>query len=150
MYLTAEIYLSPYSEKPEEKEKIARINEMFGIKNSIPDYTVKEVIFRVGYWRKANAIHGWFVNNLQNGIDECQHSYVERKQLKELLLLCKQVLADHSTAQKLLPTTSGFFFGSYEYDSGYFDDLKSTVKQLNRALNDPALKDMDFYYQSSW
>ena len=25
----------------------------------------------VGYWRKANAIHGWFVRNVQNGKDDC-------------------------------------------------------------------------------
>lgn len=26
------------------------------------------------YWRKANHIHAWFVNNVQDGIDECQES----------------------------------------------------------------------------
>jgi len=25
----------------------------------------------VGYWRKANHIHKWFVDNVQNGVDEC-------------------------------------------------------------------------------
>ena len=24
------------------------------------------------YWRKANAIHGWFVKNAQQGIDDCR------------------------------------------------------------------------------
>ena len=28
----------------------------------------------VAYWRKANAIHSWFVENCQDGVDECQYS----------------------------------------------------------------------------
>ena len=30
----------------------------------------------VGYWRKANAIHNFFVVKVQGGRDECQRSYV--------------------------------------------------------------------------
>lgn len=44
-----------------------------------------------GYWRKANAIHKWFVDNCQNGNDDCGHYYVSLSQLKELLKLCKEV-----------------------------------------------------------
>ena len=25
-----------------------------------------------GYWRKANQIHKWFVDNVQGGIDDCR------------------------------------------------------------------------------
>lgn len=45
----------------------------------------------VGYWRKANAIHNWFVNNVQDGKDDCKDYYVELSQLKELLDKCKEV-----------------------------------------------------------
>lgn len=45
----------------------------------------------IGYWRKANAIHKWFVDNVQNGNDDCKYYYVEADQLQELLDRCKEV-----------------------------------------------------------
>ena len=30
----------------------------------------------VGYWRKANHIHKWFVDNVQEGIDDYREYYV--------------------------------------------------------------------------
>lgn len=45
----------------------------------------------VGYWRKANQIHKWFVDNVQDGEDDGKYYYVDIDQLKELLELCKEV-----------------------------------------------------------
>lgn len=45
----------------------------------------------VGYWRKANAIHKWFVDNVQGGEDDCRPYYVEAEQLQQLLDICKEV-----------------------------------------------------------
>jgi hypothetical protein len=45
-----------------------------------------------GYWRKANQIHKWFVDNVQDGNDNCGHYDVSRDQLKELKTLCEEVL----------------------------------------------------------
>lgn len=45
----------------------------------------------VGYWRKANAIHKWFVDNIQNGEDDCKNYYVDIDNLEELLNKCKEV-----------------------------------------------------------
>jgi len=50
--------------------------------------TIKE---EVGYWRKANHIHNWFVENTQDGEDECMPSEVSREQLMQLLNLCREV-----------------------------------------------------------
>jgi len=55
---------------------------------------------------------------------------------------------DH--AERVLPTSAGFFFGSQEYDEWYWEDLQETADNLEELLNNKeALKD-DFYYQSSW
>ena len=62
----------------------------------------------------------------------------------------KQVLADHKLAPQLLPTESGFFFGSQEYDNWYIQDLEETKNILETVLNDRSLDNWDFYYQSSW
>jgi len=62
------------------------------------------------YWRKANHIHRWFVDNCQDGIDECQLSEVTRKDLNELLNKCNDIL---NKANKMLPkgwaTTEDFW-----------------------------------------
>ena len=46
----------------------------------------------VGYWRKANQIHRWFVDNVQDGEDACREYEVSREQLTELLAVCMTVL----------------------------------------------------------
>ena len=45
----------------------------------------------VGYWRKANHIHKWFVDNVQDGVDDCGHYEVYTSNLKDLLEVCKKV-----------------------------------------------------------
>lgn len=45
----------------------------------------------VGYWRKANAIHRWFVDNVQDGVDNCGSYEVSKEQLEELLNICTEV-----------------------------------------------------------
>ena len=51
----------------------------------------KTVSEEVGYWRKANQIHNWFVENVQNGEDDCKSYEVSRKELETLLNLCREV-----------------------------------------------------------
>jgi hypothetical protein len=116
-------------------------------------YLVKDmpsisIEMKVGQWRKANAIHAYFVENCQGGEDDCRESYVDRDKLVELLDLCKQVLADHSKADELLSTQSGFFFGSTEYGEWYFQDLEDTVSVIENCLT--MGDEWSFYYQSSW
>jgi len=50
----------------------------------------------VGYWRKANAIHGWFVRELAGGVDECQPIHVSRENLVVLRQLCLEALRDRN------------------------------------------------------
>lgn len=99
------------------------------------------------YWRKANAIHRWFVENVQNQNDNCEIYLVNKEQLQELLNLCNEVLNDYTKAEELLPTTSGFFFGSTLYDDYYFDDIIYTKNHLEKILNEDT---GNLYYWSSW
>lgn len=110
---------------------------------------VTYVEVKVGYWRKANQIHKWFVDNVQNGEDTCNPYSVEREQLAELRQVCLDVLANHDKAEELLPTGSGFFFGDYDYDEWYFANLKDTVSIIDQCLH-PSNADLYYKYQSSW
>jgi hypothetical protein len=150
MYLSGKRYLSKYHDD-NDSDKINTINEIFGIDgDEEKDYCAEEIKFRLAYWRKANPIHKWFVENCQNGVDECQETWVARDKLVELLDVCRTVIADMSKAEELLPTQSGFFFGSSDYDEWYQRDLEYTVGRLEKILEDSALDNVDFYYQSSW
>ena len=96
---------------------------------------VKTITVEAGYWRKSNQIHNWFVQNVQDGVDECQEAYVSREQLKELRDTCQKVLDNHELAEQLLPTIGGFFFGGTDYDKWYFDDLEDTIKIIKASLS---------------
>ena len=142
MFLYAERYLSEYEpEDIEIRKQIQRLLPEMG--------NVKTVCSEVGYWRKANQIHNWFVTNVQGGNDDCGRYYVGEDQLRELLGLVEQVLADRSQAAELLPNTAGFFFGSQDYDDWYFQDLEHTRTVLNKVLDMDRSK-LDIVYRSSW
>lgn len=42
----------------------------------------------VAYWRKANAIHEWFIQNCNEGNDQCVDIWVDRTKLQELYDTC--------------------------------------------------------------
>lgn len=114
------------------------------------DYTRKGIEECIAYWRKANQIHNWFVENVQDGEDDCGLYEVTKDQLQELLYIAKAVDNHPSTAGELLPTISGFFFGSTNYDKFYFDDIKETIEQLTKVLNETDFDNYHVYYSSSW
>ena len=144
MYLNAERYLYDFGDSP-DKELAENIGQLVGLPG---DRKVKTITVEAGYWRKANQIHNWFVQNVQEGKDECQEAYVSRDDLKQLREICQKVLDNHDLAESLLPTSSGFFFGGTEYDDWYFSDLEDTIKIIDDALAMP--DNWDFNYRSSW
>lgn len=113
------------------------------------EYYHAEGVEEVGYWRKANAIHGWFVNECGGGVDECQPIPVHPEQIIDLRSRCHQVLDDHGTAMTLLPPMRGFFFGTYDLDEWYFKDLEETIKIIDE-LAATAKPGYELIYQASW
>jgi len=101
------------------------------------------------YWRKANAIHQWFVSNVQDGSDDCEEYEVTLEQLIELKDLCEEILENEELAEELLPTQSGFFFGSTDYDEWYFENISKTHECLIDLLSSYD-EDEVFVYWSSW
>lgn len=152
MYLNAKRHLADYSGNfAKDEQPIAKaVIKASGLEDiAEPQNTISVTVCAI-YWRKANAIHQWFVDNVQGGRDECQESYVSEDDLKKLLQVCNEVIADWSKAPGLLPTQAGFFFGNTEYDEWYQQDVKETAEKLERLLNADHPKYIEFYYQSSW
>ena len=59
-------------------------------KEHVCDYST--IVTEVAYWRKSNQIHAYFVDNVQNGNDDCGVYDVSKKQLEDLLYKCKEVI----------------------------------------------------------
>ena len=122
----------------------------------------RQTNYEVGYRRKANHIHNWFIQNCaerdecDNPIDDCRPIEITVDKLEKLLDDCKKVLADHSLANSLLPTQSGFFFGPTEYDEYYFGDIEKTIEIIEPVLKFAKHKleigdyVWEVYYQASW
>jgi hypothetical protein len=147
-YLTAKKFLFTNWENPEKDiELTKKANKLFNVKSDIG--RVKEICWEVGYWRKANHIHKWFVDNVQDGQDDCKEYYIDKEQLRKLLSIVNEVLKDNSKAEELLPTTDGFFFGDTAYDEYYFKDLKYTKELIEKILNCNG-ESIEYYYSSSW
>lgn len=99
MYLEAEkslVHYGAYRNEPESDEhrKARELAEALGLPADNAgegNYGSIEVVVHAGYWRKANHIHKWFVDNVQDGKDECQREYVSREDLKKLRDVCKLV-----------------------------------------------------------
>ena len=145
------------------------------------NHPYRVLLQNIGYWRKSNQIHNWFVKNVQGGKDDCEIYVVTIEQLQKLKDACTDVLShctlekgtvtngyqydekgnaipleedglvikDSDYAKKVLPSTSGFFFGSTDYDQWYFEDVKYTAKLLEEILNaDDGT--YHYFYRASW
>lgn len=147
MYLRKTIYIGNNYKDADEQVRVSG--------GGVKQERLTETIETVGYWRKANAIHKWFVDNVQKGVDDCGSYAVQKEHLEELLSLTKQVWLNHRLAKKLLPTQSGFFYGQTEYNDWYFQDIEQTKEILENVLAEMATDEKnkvwaDYYYHSSW
>lgn len=166
MYLTKEVSVKRWKHLPKKDQFTVNVKKGDKEYKGIIAENVSVITEDVGYWRKANAIHAWFVKNCGNNEDNCQKMYISVNDLKNLLNIVEQILSstklidgkdgkvlkNPSLAKKLLPTTEGFFFGSTNYDEYYWQDLIDTKEIITKLLNDiDGFEDsVDIYYQASW
>lgn len=102
----------------------------------------------IAYWRKANQIREWFDKHV--GVENCKYVIIEKNMLIQLKNDCMKVLSDHSKATELLPTSSGFFFGSTDYDEYYFEDLEETVDMLTKIISETDWETEEVAYYEWW
>lgn len=175
----------PYKEV--NKKAITQLEPYFtkryGVWDKEHKYGFDTIFEDVGYWRKANAIHAWFVDNVQDGKDDCEPHEVSKEQLMKLYLICKTIVTESTLAPdkvingqrfnnetgeweniyvdgyiitnpelaaKLLPTQSGFFFGSTDYDEYYMEDVKYTFELLPKIISETDFDKQVISYRSSW
>jgi len=149
MYLYKKTYVKQWEHIKDDKQFHVTVKRGKTPYTAIKKERVCYITEEVGYWRKFNALHQWFVENCQDGIDDCsKESYVSKEQIEEILDILKQINEDHSLAEELLPSQDGFFFGNTDYDEYYFQDVENTIKLISELLEED--DDGEFYYKSSW
>ena len=162
--------------EPFEKLGLTYTYKRWEFKEEPETYLDKEV----AYWRKANSIHNWIYNNCaKEGQEDYEDIYVSKEKIEELINICGLVLQDLKTcgkgytkihtgwsggqdtyetievyesivAKQLLPTQSGFFFGSTEYTEYYKEDLEDTIRQLEQVLKETDFENEELYYYASY
>lgn len=84
-------------------------------------------------WRKANAIHAWFVAHVQGGEDDCGTYEVEPADLLSLLEACKDVLDSTELVDARIRN------GSIMGDDGWVPNWVSGQKLENSAVAEALL-----------
>lgn len=178
MYLTEKIYIgSQYKHRKVDAKVEIKIADR---EVNLKEKDIKSISVDAAYWRKANHIHKWFVDNVQDGNDDCEEYEVSRAKLQELVDVCKKVKA----ATKLVPgkVNNGYTFkngkqtpiieeGLVVENSEVADELLPTESGFffgNTGYNEYYMQDIDdtieqiekalenadedseFYYRSSW
>jgi hypothetical protein len=95
----------------------------------IPSARIADVEEEVMKWRKANHIHNWFVENVQDGKDNCGLYNVSWDKMRELLSVCTKVLS----ASKLVS-------GMIEVGTVYTPDHPNgvTLREPRKVIEDPS------------
>jgi hypothetical protein len=165
-YLYLEKYESECNWRKKEKCSYPKDLKDLGDKILARNFKSKTTRYQVGYWRKFNALQGWFereydVDSVARGV------YVSMETLEKLLSICKIILKDLEgkpiltdengeeyydcpVALEFLPPTTGFFYGSQLIDEWYKKDLEYTVELFEDVLKIVKEKNYGIYYDASW
>ena len=139
-------------------------------------YLQPNISVNIAYWRKANAIHQWFISHCADDVDHCQDIAVDIEDLHELKDTCERILKapnDIKLMERLLPPQEGFFFGDTDLkDADTLNFYLDNVKYTNHILSEEfkiadefkthkkpfeynseksvTLIDIDYMYHASW
>lgn len=106
--------------------------------------------YQIGYFRKFNALHSYIVDNLADGVDECQEIEITKDNLYTLLDTLVRVDNNKDLADSELPTADGFFFGNTNYDEWYFSDVKDAIEMCELFLTKIDFDKYKLIYRASW
>lgn len=108
----------------------------------------------IGYWRKANHIHKWFVDCVQDGEDDCEKYEVTKSNLLDLKAVCEEVLSlkgkDEEGLKKFFQQQADFSLVAQNMMSITSQTLKKLFELSITFWKQLTLKKELVVYQSSW
>lgn len=97
--------------------------------------------YHLGYWRKHPNLHGYIVRHFADNEDKCQRIELTADDIRQIIDAVKA---------RLLPQTTGFFFGKSD-GSEYESDLEILTAALAWLEAEvPPMQWRSVYYQASW
>ena len=94
MYLEKKTYIKNWDHmKPEEKTHVT-IKKEGKVVKEIDKKKITHIIEEIGYWRKVNSVHKFFVDNCGGGDDNCSNMYVNENVLADLLARCNRIVKE--------------------------------------------------------
>lgn len=162
MYLYKKTYVKNWQHNPLEEQHTFEVKRGGQTRKDIKPERISYITEEVGYWRKFNALHGWFVNECGDGEDNCQEIYVGVDKMEELLGRLKKVQTilnesgmvtkvnrdwngkDYEVTifdktdeiEEIFAPTEGFFFGSNEIDEYFKNDVDRTIELIEELLKE--------------
>lgn len=135
MYMYAERYISSTDtfdeQDPQKYKQILEIANMDNLpKGDLSNIYVKT---QVGYWRKANAIHGWLIRNCADNIDNCEEFVIQPEQLIQLRDECVLALANRHNATKPIEA-------DYVHKMKDGEDILKVIEKSMKRQSDRASK----------
>ena len=129
MYLKKEIYIGQ-----EYKHRNVDLKLNVSIQGEKIDITepINSINIMVLTWRKANAIHKWFVDNVQEGVDDCGRYYVSEDKLIQLKKVCEQVLNNIKTRDFIM--SSGYTITKEHTKENFVDGKVITNSEIAESL----------------
>ena len=177
MYLSKRKYVKNWDHmKPEDKHEIVVKKNGVVIDDPMP---ISELVYSAGYWRKANAIHKWFAENIQEGEDNCGEYYVGHESIKTLLDTVNEVLKASKLIEGMIqngttwnnetkksepimekgkliedPSVAKLLLpteGGFFFGSTEYDQYYyDDLVETKNILEKCLDEDFDYYYRSSW
>ncbi len=180
MYLTKRSFIGNKHRKPGQRVGVTipkNQKDAFVPTREIKKERISSIEEEVAYWRKANAIHSWFVQNVQKDNDDCGDYLVDEDKMQELLDIINKVLAstklvdgeikngtsfkngigtpnvergqnlEDSTVAAQLLPTKRGFFFG---GSDYDEYYWKDLIYTKEVLEKALAEGGDFYYHSSW
>lgn len=168
MYLYKKTYVKNWDFKEDNPKHFVSVKLDGKMRQDIKPERVTYIEEEVAYWRKFNALHGYIVENHAGGVDECQDIRLELSDLELILETLKEVIKSKPNEdgvvtegapnpEDLLPPTEGFFFGSNEVDEYYYEEVESTIEELQKLIDEVSVANeeyglwgSEFIYRASW
>ena len=180
MYLSKKTYVKRWKHDKKEHRHYVSVKLGSKVHPSIQPKRISEIVEEIGYWRKANAIHAWFIKNCADGDDDCREIYVSRSQLQELLDSVNEVLDNVVLKTGIVENGQALKDGEWEpileegkyienidvardllpteegffFGSTNYDQWYHMDLELTKEILDDALAEPDntgsFYYRASW
>ena len=97
---------------------------------------IESITFTYIHWTRTNQIFNYFRNIIRNkyneDIETNKEYKIKEKDILKLREVCSKVLEvkDKEYSLKYLPTYRGNFFGNYEYNETYYNQLLYTISKI--------------------